>query len=127
VGPLARDSLEALRDGLADRAPIDVTADLVLTVDGEPVRVESYTDLVSVELASVRAAVRLLRRHGDRGGDLPDLLAAAGLTVEVTVDGTVVARAGADVDAGPLERSLGYSSVGLRPLGWLLAILRAPR
>ena len=127
MGELARDTVEALRDGLADRAPIDVTADLVLTVDGHPIRVESYTDLVTVDLPSVRAAVRLLTRHGDRSGDLPTLLAAAGLTVEVTIDGTVVARVGADADAGIMERVLGYSSVGVRPLGWLLAVLRAPR
>lgn len=127
MGERTRDTVDALRDGLADRAPIDVTADLVLTVDGHPVRVESYTDLVTVDLPSVRAAVRLLTRHGDRGGALPDLLAAAGLTVEVTIDGTVVARVGADADAGLLERCLGYSRVGVRPLGWLLAVARAPR
>ena len=102
------------------------TADLALAVDGEPVRVESYTDLVTVELPSVRTAVRLFRRHGDRAGDVPGLLAAAGLTVEVAVDGTPVVRAGADAEAGPLERRLGYRSVRLRPLGCLLATLRSP-
>ena len=122
-----RDLVGALRDDLADRAPVDVTADLALAVDGEPVRIESYTDLVTVDLPSVRTAVRLLRRHGDRAGDVPDLLAAAGLTVEVTVDGTAVARAGAEADAGAIERRLGYRAVRLRPLGCLLATLRAPR
>jgi hypothetical protein len=122
-----RDLVGALRADLADRAPVDVTADLALAVDGEPVRIESYTDLVTVDLPSVRTAVRLLRRHGDRTGDVPDLLAAAGLTVEVTVSGTAVLRAGADAHAGPLERRLGYPSVRLRPLGCLLAALRSPR
>ena len=117
----------ALRDGLADRAPVDVTADLALAVDGEPIRVESYTDLVTVDLRSSRAAVRLLGRHRDRASDLPGLLAAAGLTVELTVDGTAVARAGADADAGPLERRLGYRSVRLHPVGCLLVALRSPR
>lgn len=121
------DLVGALREDLADRAPVDVTADLALAVDGEPVRVESYTDLVTVDLPSVRVAARLLRRHGDRTGVVPDLLAAAGLTVEVRVAGTAVARAGADAEAGPLERRLGYRSVRLRPLGCLLATLRAPR
>ncbi|MEF8791944.1 MAG: hypothetical protein V5A61_17575 [Haloarculaceae archaeon] len=124
---VVRDLVGAFRADLADRAPIDVTADLALAVDGEPVRVESYTDLVTVDLPSVRTAVRLLRRHGDRAGDVPDLLAAAGLTVEVTVDGTAVVRAGAEADAGPLERRLGYRSVRLRLLGCLLAAVRAPR
>ncbi|MFC6938849.1 hypothetical protein ACFQE8_02590 [Salinirubellus sp. GCM10025818] len=122
-----RDLFEALQGDLADRAPIDVTADLSLAVDGEPVRVESYTDLVTVDLRSVRSAVRLLRRHRDRAGDLPDLLAAAGLTVELTVGGTTVVRAGADADAGSLERRFGYPAVRLRPLGCLLAVLRSPR
>jgi len=122
-----RDLVGALREDLAERAPVDVTADLALAVDGEPVRVESYTDLVTVDLPSVRTAVRLLRRHGDRAGVVPDLLAAAGLTVEVTVSGTAVVRAGADADAGLVERRLGYRSVRLRPLGCLLATLRAPR
>ncbi|PSQ11495.1 hypothetical protein BRC93_05370 [Halobacteriales archaeon QS_5_70_15] len=121
-----RDLVGALRDDLEARAPIDVTADLALAVDGEPVHVESYTDLVSVDLPSVRTAVGLLRRHGDRADYVPDLLAAAGLTVEVTVDGTAVVRAGADADAGPLERRLGYRSVRFRPFGCLLATLRAP-
>lgn len=121
------DLVGALREDLADRAPVDVTADLALAVDGEPVRVESYTDLVTVDLPSVRVATRLLRRHGDRAGVVPDLLAAAGLTVEVTVAGTAVARAGADAEAGPLERRLGFRSLRLRPLGCLLATLRAPR
>lgn len=120
------DLVGALREDLADRAPIDVTADLALAVDGEPVRVESYTDLVTVELPSVRTALRLFRRHGDRAGDVPGLLAAAGLTVEVAVDGTPVVRAGADAEAGWLERRLGYRSVRLRPLGCLLATLRSP-
>ena len=122
-----RDFVGALRDGLADRAPIDVTADLALAVDGEPVRVESYTDLVTVDLRSVRSAVRLLRRHRDRASDLPGLLAAAGLTVELTIGGTAVARAGADADASPLGRRLGFRSVRLRPLGCLLAAVRSPR
>ena len=122
-----RDLLAALREDLAERAPVDVTADLLLSVDGEPVRVESYTDLVTVDLPSVRTALRLLRRHGDRTGDVPGLLAAAGLTVEVTVDGTTVVRAGADAEAGHIERRLGYRSVRLRPLGCLLAAIRAPR
>ena len=122
-----RDLVGTLRADLADRAPIDVTADLALAVDGEPVRVESYTDLVTVDLPSVRTAVRLLRRHGGRAGAVPDLLAAAGLTVEVSVAGTAVVRAGAEAEAGRLERRLGYRSVRLRPLGCLLATLRAPR
>jgi hypothetical protein len=123
----ARELVGAFREDLAERGPVDVTADLALAVDGEPVRVESYTDLVRVDLPSVRTALRLLRRHGDRAGDVPDLLEAAGLTVEVTVDGTTVARAGADADAGPIERRLGHRAVRLRPLGCLLAALRAPR
>jgi len=78
----------------ADQAPVDVSADLTLTIESQPIRIESYTDLVVVDLPSVRVASPLyrgLRRHLDAGDSV---LRTLDLTVEVRVDGTPVARVG---------------------------------
>jgi hypothetical protein len=94
----------------AGQAPVDVVADLTLTVEGQPVSVESYTDLVIVDLPSVRIAwplYRGLRRHLGTGDTL---LHTLDLTVELRVDGTTVARAGSgarpQLDDLPVEFDL---------------------
>jgi hypothetical protein len=81
----------------AGRAPVDVDADLTLTVEGQPISVESYTDLVRVDLPSVRVARTVLRSAGGtrRLDELDATLRTMDLTVDVAVDSVRVARLGA--------------------------------
>jgi hypothetical protein len=119
------DPLETLRERLADRAALDVNADLELRFDGGTVHVESYTDHVVVTVPSASVGVRALRKGGAarlrRAGVAPDLLAAAGLSAELRVGSRTVARFGAGVTPGPLARALGWGPVRLRPGGLVLA------
>jgi len=103
------------------RAPLDVQADLTLTVEGQPVTVESFTDLVVVDLPSVRVAVPLARGTLRYLDDLEALLCTTGLTLEVRVAGTRVVRIGAD--ARPRTSRL---PVELDAAGMLRAAVEAP-
>jgi len=92
----------------AEGASLDVSADLTLTVESQPIRIESYTDLVVVDLPSIRVAwplYRGLRRRLETGDDA---LRTFDLTAEIRVDGTPVARVGSEAraQAGPLELDL---------------------
>jgi len=81
----------------AGRAPVDVEADVTLTVEGQPISVESYTDLLRVDLPSVRVARTVLRTAGGTRGleELDATLRTLDLTVDVAVDSVRVARVGA--------------------------------
>ncbi|WP_254543415.1 hypothetical protein [Halomarina pelagica] len=84
--------------------PVDVTADLTLTIDGQPIAVESYTDTVLVDLPSIGAA-RAVARSGLRRADRLDrLLHDLDVTVVFRIDGTPVARMGAAARPGPVAR-----------------------
>jgi hypothetical protein len=117
------DLLRTLSERLAAGDGLDVTADLDVRLDGEPLRVEAYTDLVVVTLPSLSLGRRLLGHHGDRSADVAGLLDAADLTAEVRVGPRPVARLGADVRPGLLERRLGLGATRLVPAGLLLAAL----
>jgi hypothetical protein len=86
-------------------APFDVVADLTLTVEGQPIAVESYTDLVVVDLPSVRVLRPLWQGAGSRLDAVDRTLRTTDLTVEVRIDGTPVARLGADArpQVGPVQ------------------------
>ncbi|MFC7155466.1 hypothetical protein ACFQPA_08355 [Halomarina halobia] len=84
--------------------PVDVTADLTLTIDGQPITVESYTDTVFVNLPSIRAASALARTGLRRADRLDRLLRDLDVTVVFRIDGTPVARIGAAARPGPLAR-----------------------
>lgn len=116
--PTARGARAALARH-AGQAPIDVSADLTLTVESQPIRIESYTDLIVVDLPSVRVAwplYRGLRRHMGTG---ENVLRTLDLTIEVRVDGTAVARIGSEASphVGPIEFS---------PTGLARAAVEAP-
>lgn len=113
---------------IESRPPLDVAADLTVSVDGTEVRVESYTDRITVAAPSLSAALGLLRGLGRSLGDgrggalsrastLGRLLVAADLTLSVRVRGSEVARLGADL-AG-----LRYRDLSVRPGGLLAALL----
>ena len=117
------DLLRTLTERLADERAVDVAADLDVELDGEPLHVEGYTDLVVVRASSLSPLRRLVRYHGDRSGDVAALLDAADLTAEIRVGNRTVARLGADATPGVLERRLGMGSTRLVPSGLLLAVL----
>ncbi|MFC7226159.1 hypothetical protein N0B31_01985 [Salinirubellus salinus] len=117
------DLLRTLTERLAEGRDLDVAADLDVELDGVPLHVEAYTDLVVVTLPSLSLGRRLVGHHGDRSADVAALLDAADLTAEVRVGPRPVARLGADVTPGPLERRLGLGSIRLVPRGLLLAAL----
>lgn len=105
------------------RPPVEVDADLDVTIEGETLRVDGYGDLLVVDAPSF-SALRSLRRGVDA---LPDPLstalpAGAGLTVDLRVRGVSVARIDPDADPGPLARALGVAPA--RPsLGGVLRAL----
>ncbi|MFD1512032.1 hypothetical protein [Halomarina rubra] len=103
------------------RAPIDVEADLTLTIDGQPIAIESYTDTVLVDFPSVRALVAVARTERGRLPSLERLLSEADLTVVVLVDGTAVGTLGAR--ARPQSRRL---PVEVDAGGTLRAAVAAP-
>lgn len=84
----------------AGRAPVDVKADVTLTVEGQPISVESYTDLLRVDLPSVRIARTVFRSAGGTRGleELDATLRTLDLTVDLAVDSVRVARIGALAD-----------------------------
>jgi hypothetical protein len=91
----------------AEGASLDVSADLTLTVESQPIRIESYTDLV-VDLPSIRVASPLYRGQRRRLETGDDARRTFDMTAEIRVDGTPVARVGSEARAraGPLEPDL---------------------
>lgn len=109
---------------IADAPSPEVTADLTVSVDGIELTVTSFTDLLRIEVATARDALRLARMTGAGVGRLAAALSVTGLTAEVWVGRTRVAVFGADATPGPVGRRLG--AIELRPVGAFLATLRAP-
>jgi hypothetical protein len=104
--------------------PLDVDADLTLTVDGAAVSIRGYGDLVVVSAPSL-AALRTLARTGAShlGTERLDRLRDADVTLDVRVRGRSVARLGAGVDPGPLSRALGVDPARVSLGGLLLTAL----
>ncbi|MWG35210.1 hypothetical protein [Halomarina oriensis] len=102
-------------------APIDVNADLTLTIDSEPIAIESYTDTVLVDFPSVRALARVVRTERGRLQSLDRVLAETDLTVAVLVDGIAVGTLGAR--ARPQSERL---PVEVDAVGTLRAAVAAP-
>jgi hypothetical protein len=107
-----------------DRA-LDVDADLTLSVDGAAVSIRGYGDLIVVAAPSLATVRRLARGSDPVVDDLRLLghLRDAHVTLDVRVGGRSVARAGPDVDPGPLSRALDLAPARLSPGGLLLAAL----
>lgn len=102
---------------------MEVSSDLAVTVDGTALTVSSFTDLLRVEVPSLRALVALGRRHREQIGTLGTLLSAAGLTAAIIVERRRVATLGADATPGPLARLLGLGPLRVHARGLLVALL----
>jgi hypothetical protein len=106
-----------------DRA-LDVDADLTLTVDDATVRIRGYGDLIVVAAPSLSAVRTLARTDAPPlDGHLLDALRDADVTLDVRVRGRSVARAGPNVEPGPLSRAVDAAPARLSLGGLLLAAL----
>ncbi|QCJ48056.1 MULTISPECIES: hypothetical protein [Haloprofundus] len=115
-----------MTDDVTDaRRPLDVTAELTLTVEDEDVRVVGYGELVVVDAPSLAGALALLRGTGrlptERFGEN---VRAADVTVDVRVDGVSVARLGPGIRPDALSRRVGVAPARLSLGGAALALLR---
>lgn len=106
-----------------DRPDLSVMADLTVTLGDTTVTVTSYTDLVRVEIATVGDALRVGRSGWSELGRLARGLAAAGLTAEVRVAGSRVARLGAEANPSPVARRLSNGPVRYHPAGLVGVLL----
>jgi hypothetical protein len=102
---------------------LDVTADLTATLDGTPIHIESYTDRVFANLPSVHMLGRLYARYGGQTGSLATVLAAAGLTLVVQIDGRTVATIGRDAQSGFFSQYLTGDAVSVSLTGLAIATL----
>lgn len=103
-------------------APLNVMADLALSVDGEDVQIVADGDVIAIELADVRAVRKLLRvapmgrSRAERLQQLHNALAAAGLTTEVRLYEEVIARLGKEAQPGGTSRLLRLGRLEVRPV-----------
>mgnify|MGYP006270508995 CR=1 FL=1 len=110
---------------VSTQRPLSVTAELQLEVEGHPVTVVGYGDLVVVEASSLAGARALL----DGATTLPvaevgPSLRHADVTVDVRVRGASVARLGPAAEAGLLSRAVGVPDAEVSLGGVTLAGLR---
>jgi len=109
--------------------PLEVLADLQVTVDGESIDVQADGRQVVVNLPSLRAGRRVLdaeplSREGRGARRVQEALQVAGFTMEVQLEGTPIAVIGAEASPGRLARVLRLDGVELRPLPTLRQTIR---
>ena len=102
--------------------PLEVLADLQLAVDGEEIDIRGDGDRIVVDLPTLAAGRRLLSHGplamGDREEQMQrvnEALGIAGLTVDVRLDGDVIARGGAQAKPNAVSRLLRLGDVEVRP------------
>lgn len=105
--------------------PLDIQADLTLTVDGEPVAIKGEGGHVVVALPSVQAGRALFRWPGARDSvpRLSEMLRDADVTMDVRMRGESVATLGAGAKPRTWNRLLHIGPVNVRPT----AAVRAAR
>ena len=109
--------------------PLEILADLQLTVDGESIDVRADGRHVVVNLPSLRAGRRLLdaeplSRDGRGPRRVQEALQVAGITLEVQLEGAPIAVIGAGASPGRLARALKLDGVELRLLSTVRQALR---
>jgi len=111
--------------------PLEVLADLRLTVDGEAIDVRGEGHHLVVDLPSLRAGRRLVTSGpfvlGNREEALTRLheaLDVGGVSAEIRLQGTRVARMGAGARPGMLSRVLSLGPVEVQPARPALQAIR---
>jgi len=121
------ETLAELLDVLEERPSLAIEADLTVSVDGHPVEVTGYDDLVALDLPSVPATLSLWRSLPVTTMDAAASLASVGLTAELQLRGVPIARIGDSAVPSGLSRRLGLGPVELVPEGALLAAVTRRR
>jgi hypothetical protein len=111
--------------------PLHVLADLDLTVDGKPVRVEGRGDRITVDVPDTRPGSLLLKAAPSAGGprlqalrQADRALQDAGLTAEMRVQGDVFARLGKGARPGALARFFRLGNLEVSPAPAALRVAR---
>lgn len=111
--------------------PIDVLADLRLSVDGEDINIRGEGDHLIVDLPSLRAGRRLVTTGpfalGNRERKIRSIhetLTLADISAEVRLQGDQIARFGAGAQPGAVSRFLNLGPVEVRPTQPLLQAIR---
>lgn len=111
--------------------PLEVFADLQLTVDGEHIAVQADGDRMVVDLATLESGRRLLASYPFSAGRSPEptnrlheALEIAGVTLEVRLRGETIVRMGEGARPGRLGRLLNLEGIELRPARSLRAAAR---
>jgi len=107
---------------MSDLPPLDVDADLTLTVEGASVSIRGYGDLLVVSAPSLDA-LRALGRQERSAAIVLEQVLAADVSLDVRVRGRSVARATPDTDAGLLARALSVEPLRVSLGGLLLTLL----
>lgn len=110
--------------------PLEVLADLELSVDGEPIDIRGTGDRIVVDLPTLRAGRRLLTsgpfvfNRPKRTRQLHEALRVTELSVEVRLRGDPIAQIGKGAEPGSLSRLLNVEGVELKPTRPLRAAAR---
>jgi len=111
--------------------PLEVLADLQLSIDGEQIDIRGNGKTIVVDLPSLEAGQKLVTTGplaiGDRQRSMErvnEALSIAGLTVDVRLRGDTLARVGAGARPGGLSRLLRLGSIEIRSSRTLLAVAR---
>lgn len=103
---------------MTEPTPLDVYADLTVSVDGAEARVRSTGERAFVEFDSLSdASIAADGRPPGALDRLPAALRQADLTLEIRVRGRTVAVSGAGASPGVISRRFGVAPTELRPLG----------
>lgn len=118
---MAVDSLEKLpREG----ERLDIEANLGAQIDGRAFAVSSEDGRIVVHAPSVGAVLAVVPASGGAVSALADVLADAGVTVEVRTGNAVLAVVGAEAEPDGLTAALVSEAVELRAGGALAGLLR---
>lgn len=111
--------------------PLEILADLQLSVNGEPIDVRGDGDRVVIDLPTLRAG-RTVINSGPFAGpnrrkrveQLHEALSLAGITAEVRLRGDTIARIGAGASPSRLMKALNVGPVEVRPGTSVLSVVK---